>query len=149
MRKLLVFMLLLLAVPVLGAEAPEVVEEVAEKTSKLDGWMPMIGQLSSLLITILTPVLLILGVWLAKCLAGKLKVDLTAAQQTVVTGIVKKGVNWADAWAVKQDEKPSGEAKMQVAVKFILDQLKDSDLPAVAEGKLKEWVEGQLVRDKT
>ena len=42
----------------------------------------------------------------------------------------------------------SGEEKMAIAVKFILEKIKKSKLPARCEEKLKELVEAQLTRNK-
>jgi hypothetical protein len=81
-------------------------------------------------------------------LLGLLKLKSNTELDALVTGLVKKAINFAEAWASKQAEKPAGEEKLQIAVGFILDQLNAYKVPAIATEKLIELIEGQLRRDK-
>jgi len=122
-------------------------EEAAEAV-KSNPWMPVIGELASLVIQVIGPILVVLisaAVWK---LLGKLGIEKNAAMDSLLRTYVKQGINYADSWADSQAAKPAGEQKMAAAIKHILGLVSDSKLPKVAEEKLKEMVEAQLKFDK-
>lgn len=122
------------------------IEPVVEAAS--NPWMPVIGELTSLALQILGPVLAVLASAVVWKLLGKLGIDKNAAMDALIRTYVKQGINYADGWASKQSSKPLGDQKMTVAVKHILDLVANSKLPQMAEEKLVALVESQLAFDK-
>lgn len=123
-------------------------EAVVVKAAASSPWMPVVGELASLALQILGPVLVVLvsaAVWK---LLGKLGIDKNAAMDALLRTYVKQGINYADGWASKQASKPMGDQKMAIAIKHILDLVANSQLPQIAEDKLKALVESQLTFDK-
>ena len=125
-----------------GAEDLSLVEQGADSS-----WLPVIKQILSLVFQVCTPIFLMVSVYVAKKLAAKWDVELTESHEIILNGLVKKGVNWADAWAKLQTEKPLKQTKLQTAVGFITAELKGSKLPAVARERLVALVEAQLCFD--
>lgn len=115
---------------------------------EINDWMPLIGEVSALIIQIVGPILAVLVSAVVWKLLGKIGIDKNAAIDSLLITYVKKSVNYADSWAKAQSEKPAGEQKMAVALKHIIELIATSKLPAIAEEKLKEMIEAQLSFDK-
>ena len=122
-------------------------EEVAEVTAS-QPWMPVLGELASMVISVVGPALTILITALVWKLLGKLGVEKNIAIDLLMRKYVKQGINYADGWAKKQAGKPFGDQKLVIAVDHILGLVADSKLPKMAEDKLKEMIEAQLSFDK-
>ena len=140
MRKSMVFVMVFAMGCCFGAE------EAADAASS--SWMPVVGELASMIITIVGPALTIIITALVWKLLGKLGVEKNVAIDVLMRKYIKQGINYADSWAEKQAEKPVGEQKMATAIKHILGLVADSKLPQMAEDKLKDMIESQLSFDK-
>jgi len=116
--------------------------------SEINPWMPVVGEAISLALQIIAPALTILVTALVWKLLGKFGVEKDIAIDGLIRTYIKQGINYADGWAEKQSEKPTGDEKMIVAIKHILGLVSDSKLPQIAEDKLKEMIESQLSFDK-
>lgn len=112
------------------------------------GWENVIGNVALLCLQILaliTPV--IVPIIVSKVLSY-FKLKNNAQAEALMTSLVKKGINWSEAWAKQQTVKPLGQDKMQIAADFVLQAAKNYKLPNIAAEKLIELIEGQLVKDK-
>lgn len=121
-------------------------EEAIAATS--NPWMPVVGEVAALVIQIVGPILVILVSAVVWKLLGKIGIDKNAAIDALMTTYVKKGINFADSWASAQKDKPTGDQKLAAAIKHILELMAASQLPKVAEEKLKEMIESQLSFDE-
>ena len=120
-------------------------ETVVAETS----WVPVLKNISSLLIHILTPILLILAAWVATKLSSKLGVEMTKSQNEIITGIVKKGINWTESWANREDVNVSAQTKLQNTINYIVDEVQKTNLPEMATEKVTRLIESQLQYDKS
>lgn len=120
----------------------------AEGTTITSPWMPVLGDFIQLLIEILTPILVTLGSWAAWRLAKKLGVDKNIAADALLRKYIKEAINYADAWAKKQSGVKTEEDKKAQAVKYVLELIKNSSIPAMTEERLMDMVEAQLEFDK-
>lgn len=111
-------------------------------------WTPVVGDFLQMLIQILSPILVALASYAAWAIAKKFGVDKEDAINKMLQKFVEEGIHWADAWAKKQSEKPTGDAKKAEAVRYILDLVKGSSIPGLAEDKLKERIEAILEAKK-
>jgi len=139
---LMVMALMMSCCYVIGAE------EVA-KVAVSQPWMPVLGELASVIISVVGPALTILITALVWKLLGKLGVEKNIAIDLLMRKYVKQGINYADSWANKQAAKPLGDQKMIAAMDHIIGLIAESKLPKMAEDKLKEMIEAQLFFDKT
>ncbi len=83
--------------------------------------------------------------WVAVRLSQKFGVQHKREVEKLLHQLTDKGVNWADAWATQQEQKPSGQEKLQVASEFIIEMAKAYGLPKLAQEALVKRVEGHLV----
>jgi len=117
-------------------------------TSVLDPWMPAIGEAVLLLIKIVGPVIAVLVSALLWRILSKLGIDRNASIDALIRTYVKQGINYAEGWASKQVDNPSGEHKKSEAIKYILSLIRESKLPNIAEEKISKMIESQLAYDK-
>jgi len=145
MKKLFVITLLLIAfaLPVFGQE-----EAVVETTSGIQAWMPVIGDILVFIIEIISPILVIFAIFLARKLSKKLGIEETAVIDGLVRKIVREAVNHADAWAKAQRAKPVPEDKMIEAVRYGMDVLKAAGVKDLAKERLQALIEAQLSYDR-
>ena len=101
-----------------------------------------------LLIEVLTPALLVLASWATWKLAARFGIEKNVATDAVLRSYIKEAINWADAWAAKQSEKPTGEQKMAEAVRYVLSLIDKYNLPKMAKEYLELKIEAQLSHDK-
>jgi len=97
---------------------------------------------------ILGPVVLLVITLVCIKLKSKLGAEVAAITEQLLTMGVKKAINYAEAWADKQAQKPAGTAKLQVALDFLYEILKKYNIADIAKEKLIELIEGQLKRDE-
>jgi len=126
---------------VLGADAA-----VADAV-KTNPWAPVLGDFLQMLIQILTPIFVVLASWAAWAIAKKFGIEKNAAMDEMLKGYVQEGINWADAWAKTQSQKPTGDQKKAEAIRHILGLVGASPLPQIAEDRLKIMVEAFLVAE--
>jgi len=112
------------------------------------GWGFTIGMYSKILIDILGPTVLSLAILLAYKLKVKIGVQSSKIVEDLLTSIVKKAINYANAWSANQSNNPKGEAKLQMALIFAGNIVNEHKLQKVAEEKLVALIEAQLYYDK-
>lgn len=123
---------------------------LAEEVAAASGsWSSTIGVWSQILIEILVPIILILVAWVSTKIQGKIGTEAAVLTEDLLTKLVKKGVNYANAWALEQEGKPTGDAKLQQAMSFIGSSLKAHSLHQVAADRLKAMIEAQLEYDES
>jgi hypothetical protein len=135
----IVFAIVAFGCVAIGAEA------VSEN---VNAWAPVFGELAQMALQIFAPIITMLISWAVWKLAGKLGIEKNMAMDELLNKYVKEGVNWADAWAKAQADKPSGDQKYAEAVKHILGLVKASPLPTVAEARLRALVEAKLMEEQ-
>jgi hypothetical protein len=118
-----------------------VTTEEVEAVNPLSG---AIGEIAQIVIDIVGPILIMLVSWAVWKLAGKFGLEKNVKADELLRRYVQEGIDWADSWAKKQTEKPTGEAKYAEAVKYIVKMVGESEMPNIAEAKLKELVEAYL-----
>ena len=114
----------------------------------MNGWEHETGVFLLLVLEVISAIAVVIVPILAAKALGLLKMKSNTELNALLTSLVKKGVNYAEAWAKKQAEKPAGDTKLQKAVDFVLAQLKAYKVPEIAAEKIVELIEGQLRRDK-
>ena len=119
-----------------------------EAVATSNSWMPVIGELAGMVLAIVGPALTIVLTAVAWKLLSKFGVERNVAIDALMRTYIKQGINYADSWAGKQQNKPVGNEKMVTAIQYVLKLVANSKLPTVAEDKLKEMVEAQLSFDK-
>lgn len=120
----------------------------AEAVEQSNPWMPVIGEIAKLVIEIVGPVVVLLVSAVLWKILGKLGIEKNASIDNLIRTYVKQGINYADSWAEKQAQKPTGDQKMAVAIQHVTKLIGDSKLPEVAEHKLTTLIESQLSYDK-
>jgi hypothetical protein len=111
-------------------------------------WTPVLGETISMLIQVVGSALIILVSALVWKLLGKFGIEKNIAADVLLRSKIKEVINYSEAYAEKLANKPTGENKMATAVKYVIDAISKSKLPAMAEDKLKEMIEAQLAHDK-
>ncbi len=119
----------------------------AESTAEVISTNPIagiVGEVAQIVIDVVGPILIMLASWAVWKLAGKFGIEKNAQTDELLRKYVQEGIDWADAWAKTQANKPSGEAKYAEAVKYVVKMVGQSEIPNVAESKLKELIEAYL-----
>lgn len=96
-----------------------------------------------LLVAALTPV----GVWLGQQLAKKLKVEWQSSWNTVVGRIVVQAVHYVEEWArqaLRAGNQVTGAQKLEMAMRYVNEQLAAARLPAMAARHLQQLIESAL-----
>jgi len=135
----LLFLLFAFSASAFCAEATEV--------AAADGWDQVIGVYSQIALEILSPIVMLLIVWVGTKIKSKLGAEAAVFTEQLLTTIVKKAINYADAWAKTQSGKPKGAEKLQTALDFLAVLLKQYDVPEIAKDKLIALIEAQLSRN--
>ena len=101
--------------------------------------------LATLLVAIITA-LVSVGLSHLKAWTG---VKITDVQRDMVTQMASEGVTYAEEQALKAlkkcDKTPDSDTKMELAVNYVVGQMKASGLPAMAENELVKLIESNLM----
>ena len=89
------------------------------------------------------------GVPLVIKLLKKVGFDNKKIANDILTSLVKKGVNYAEAWAKVQKDKPAGKNKKAQAISHVLDLAKGLKLEKLAENYVGRLIDAQVARDNT
>ena len=114
----------------------------------MEGWEKIIGEVSLVALQIIAALVAIVVPVLLSKLLGYFKLKSNAELEALLTTVVKKAINYAEAWAKKQAAKPAGEEKLQIAIAFVIKIAQEYKLPKIAEAKIIELIEGQLARNE-
>ncbi len=143
------------AAPVSDSQAAPVAEETAsgaEPDSGPSGWQRVAGMALELALPIIALLVIGFGIPLARKLLRKAGLEDTKLAEDILTGLVKKGINYAEGEALRLQKeggaKVEGSRKKVQAVEFILEQAKKHNLGELAKGYVGRLIEGQLARDK-
>ena len=113
-----------------------------------NAWQPVLSSIIEMVVEVLTPILVALASYAAWKIAGKAGVEKNIAADEALKGYIKEGIEWAEQWGVEQTKKmgtkPTSDQKYAIAVKHILDLVKKSPLPTIAEDRLKALIESKL-----
>ena len=123
-------------------------EEVVKSSGDASGWSHSIGEAVSMLLTIVTGVVAVLVPLLMRKIMGLIGLKSSAEINAMVQELIDRGIAKAELWAKAQEQKPAGKEKMQIAVNFILDLLKEYKVPAIAQEKLIDLIEEKLQKDE-
>lgn len=99
-------------------------------------------------VTVLTPVVLVLAKKVTSKFSDKLDAETKSAVHDMVSTIVAQGVHYAEQYAKTQQKvvqgKLDGESKLEQATFYIVDHLDKYNLPQLAAHEIKNKVESYL-----
>lgn len=111
-------------------------------------WQSIISELIMVVFALATPVLLVLLTKLVRVARDKWGVDVSAAHEQLIMGVVKQGLAYAEEQsrkALKEGKPPkTGDEKKIEAVRFISSKLESLGVVSWGAEKLGELVESAL-----
>jgi hypothetical protein len=100
------------------------------------------------LLTIFTPVLVLLARIVVKKLTNKLDAETKAAIQDMVNNIVGQGVAFAEQYTKTQEKvirnKIDSSHKLEMATIFVVDELRKQNLPELSSQDIQSKIESYL-----
>lgn len=114
----------------------------------LDTLKVVAGELLPVVVTIITPIVTVLAIWLARKAARWLGVQHDAALDREIERLVDGGIAYAEhqgeVWAKSHGELSDSEQKFKDAVTWIRGEADRRGLPQLAAEHLKRLVESRL-----
>lgn len=110
-------------------------------------WIAAVSRIAIDLLPILGVVLAALATWAVHKLAAKLHLDKVAGAEELLQSAVGKGVQFAEAWAAKQSQKPVGNEKLEMALKTVEAIVGTPMVQQAGREKLVALVEATLQQD--
>ena len=138
--------------PVLAAPAPAPVQTAQQQAPS--SWRDVGWQALGIVLSVLGTAAGVLVVALLKRWLGKMGLELSQAQEDLITTLVKKGVNHAQYQAqqalAKDATRPMGEAnKLAVAVDHVLELAVEHGMVDLARERVEKLVQAQLGHDRS
>lgn len=110
------------------------------------------AQLSSALVEILKPTVLLIATWVGARVAGWVKRKAKIDTQTLIDLVLDRSIDYAEArardWLKAQGNKMPGSDKMKIAVAFATRELARRGLMKTVGKEIEEWIEAMLFRKR-
>ena len=107
----------------------------------------MFATLLPLLYPFLAVVLSGLVGWVLTKVAAHFKIQVTTAEEQLVSSAVNKAVAYVEQWASNKATKPTSADKLTAAVQFVINELNQYGLPARAVSAIESLIESKLGMD--
>jgi len=108
----------------------------------------LIQDLLPVILTFVVPILGAVIVWVLRKIHEKTGIDIDAAQQQMLIDAIDHGIGFAEQWALNQSKvtgtPPDGAAKLDAAVKFVLEALDKLGITGKARDELVKLIEARL-----
>lgn len=115
-------------------------EEAAAIPARTD-FLAALGHLAADILPIVSVALVMIGGWALNKLAKKLHLDGIINTQSIIDDAVQKGIGYAEKWADKQQNTPTGNQKLDTALKFTDEILKNASVKSYAKDHLEKLTE--------